>query len=267
MEALEIVLLLSGIACMVVSYLLPASKEKETAETVKREITPEETENIKRQVEDIIEQHMTDVEEKTEITLDKISNTKILEMNEYSETILSEINRNHNETMFLYDMLNEKAKEIKNIVRDVNIAKTQAEAMMASKNVTESVTDNKTENAETGAKAEGKETDAANTGSEEQVKPKRTRRTTKKTEDIKVEVAKKTTEKPATKAKKVLAMDKEEEVVPANTSVSFEAGTNNNEQILKLHKEGKSNLDIAKELNLGMGEVKLVIDLFTGGRK
>ena len=40
---------------------------------------------------------------------------------------------------------------------------------------------------------------------------------------------------------------------------------NNNEQILMLHKAGKSNMAIARELGLGIGEVKLVIDLFEGG--
>ena len=37
---------------------------------------------------------------------------------------------------------------------------------------------------------------------------------------------------------------------------------NNNDRILSLHKEGKSNMAIAKELDLGVGEVKLVLDLF-----
>ncbi len=39
---------------------------------------------------------------------------------------------------------------------------------------------------------------------------------------------------------------------------------NNNERILELHRAGKSNMAIAKELGLGIGEVKLVIDLFEG---
>ena len=39
---------------------------------------------------------------------------------------------------------------------------------------------------------------------------------------------------------------------------------NNNEAILALHKAGKSNMAIARELGLGVGEVKLVIDLFKG---
>ena len=54
-----------------------------------------------------------------------MSARKMNEMNEYSETILGEINRNHNEVMFLYDMLNEKKKEINNTVRDLNIVKKE----------------------------------------------------------------------------------------------------------------------------------------------
>ena len=54
----------------------------------------------------------------------------------------------------------------------------------------------------------------------------------------------------------------------SNAEVQFVAGqeniSNSNEHILQLHKEGKSNMAIAKELGLGIGEVKLVIDLFEG---
>ena len=39
---------------------------------------------------------------------------------------------------------------------------------------------------------------------------------------------------------------------------------NSNERILGLHKAGKSNMAIARELGLGIGEVKLVIDLYEG---
>ena len=39
-------------------------------------------------------------------------------------------------------------------------------------------------------------------------------------------------------------------------------GQNNNEKILALHRQGKSRVAIAKELGLGVGEVKLVLDLY-----
>ena len=41
-----------------------------------------------------------------------------------------------------------------------------------------------------------------------------------------------------------------------------EEGQNNNEKILEMHRQGKSTVAIAKELGLGVGEVKLVIDLY-----
>lgn len=39
---------------------------------------------------------------------------------------------------------------------------------------------------------------------------------------------------------------------------------NNNDKILRLYRAGISSVDIAKELGLGVGEVKLVINLFKG---
>ena len=52
--------------------------------------------------------------------------------------------------------------------------------------------------------------------------------------------------------------------LPLFNAEGTESGGNSNEQILKLHREGKSNMAIAKELGLGIGEVKIVIDLFEG---
>ena len=43
---------------------------------------------------------------------------------------------------------------------------------------------------------------------------------------------------------------------------TVQEGQNNNEKILEMHRQGKSTVAIAKELGLGVGEVKLVIDLY-----
>ncbi|HOO28962.1 MAG TPA: hypothetical protein PLU43_10910, partial [Lachnospiraceae bacterium] len=45
---------------------------------------------------------------------------------------------------------------------------------------------------------------------------------------------------------------------------STRMGENNNQRILELYGQKKSYVEIARELNLGVGEVKLVIDLFKG---
>ena len=44
----------------------------------------------------------------------------------------------------------------------------------------------------------------------------------------------------------------------------IEIGTNRNKEILSLYKKGNSVLEISKALDMGQGEVKLVIDLFQG---
>ena len=44
----------------------------------------------------------------------------------------------------------------------------------------------------------------------------------------------------------------------------FGEAVNHNDMILALHREGLSKVDIAKKLNLGVGEVSLVIGLYKG---
>lgn len=44
----------------------------------------------------------------------------------------------------------------------------------------------------------------------------------------------------------------------------FEKSNNSNDIILQMHRNGESIIDIARELGLGVGEVKLVIDLYQG---
>lgn len=57
---------------------------------------------------------------------------------------------------------------------------------------------------------------------------------------------------------------REDEAAYMSQDSEDENTRNSNDRILELHKAGKSNMAIAKELGLGIGEVKLVIDLFEG---
>ena len=131
MTAVSVTLIIIGIICVVLSIVFNFDKDNKENQGVSSELTKEQQDKLRKQINDIIEAQLENVTEKTESSLDKISNTKILEMNEYAENVLGEINRNHNETVFLYDMLNEKAKEIKSTVKDVNITKRQVEKIHA----------------------------------------------------------------------------------------------------------------------------------------
>ena len=73
--------------------------------------------------------------------------------------------------------------------------------------------------------------------------------------------------KPAKKESKKSKTDDKVPVADEELDLMFASNNNsanNNEEILRLHKAGKSNMAIAKDLGLGLGEVKLVIDLFEG---
>ena len=126
MGTVEIVLLVIGIICVIVGIILGLTdnNEKEATESsVSDYDAASQVSQVAQTIDSIIEKKMQDIEDKTEARLDKISNTKILEMNEYADGVIKEINRNHNEVMFMYDMLNEKDKEIKTTVKDVNVTR------------------------------------------------------------------------------------------------------------------------------------------------
>lgn len=277
MTGLEIALLTIGLIVIVASFVFSSKSDGDTMHSVKDvTFTDKQKEDIKKQIMDILDEQIENVKEQTEISLDKLSNQKMLEMNEYSDTILQEINRNHNEVMFLYDMLNEKKKEINNTVRDMNVTKKEIEkskTVPKKQTVIDSIKDMS-------------EDTGGFMASEELLKEEQKDVYTRKkdilnqldavveavSDDVSADLEavekkpKKRTSTGRTAAKRMKETVKKETLREDNRDPkAFETG-NNNEKILQLSKEGKSNVEIAKELGLGIGEVKLVIDLFKGGK-
>lgn len=221
----EIILLVVGAIIFILSFILPDKKElsgkdvslakDEISDAAKQEIV-----RIKSDVEEVVDETVKYAMEKAERSLERLSTEKIMAVGEYSETVLAEIHKNHEEVMFLYDMLNSKHTNLKNTVSEVNKSVKEAEEAVSEiqKTMEDAAGIDSQEGLITGSVTETEE------------------------------------------------MVKEETDFPGQ-SVSFleEAtfeGRNNNEKILELYRQGKSKIAIAKELGLGVGEVKLVIDLF-----
>ena len=231
MGILEIVLLIAGIIIFTGSFFLPLGGEKNTGidqKAAKEEIhglVEEEMNNVRSKMQDKMEETSEDAIEKAERALERLTNEKIMAVNEYSDTVLQEIHKNHEEAMFLYDMLNSKHANIKDTVSKMD------KAVKAAENKT---LENKT--AENKAAAEKTATDkTAGTVAEE------------KTAD-------------ASQTETLIQPENSPEIGFMGETV--QEGQNNNEKILEMHKQGKSTVAIAKELGLGVGEVKLVIDLY-----
>ena len=126
MEITEIVLLIAGGIIFILSFLIPEKKGEVSAQSkdlAKEEIADmvsREMESIRGQVDGVLEEAVTYAMEKTERSLERLSNEKIMAVNEYSDTVLSEIHKNHEEAMFLYDMLNSKHTNLKNTVSEID---------------------------------------------------------------------------------------------------------------------------------------------------
>lgn len=277
MTGLEIALLTIGLIVIVASFVFSLKSDGDTMHNVKDvTFTDKQKEDIKKQIMDILDEQIENVKEQTEISLDKLSNQKMLEMNEYSDTILQEINRNHNEVMFLYDMLNEKKKEINNTVRDMNVTKKEIEkskTVPKKQTVIDSIKDMSEDTggfmaSEELLREEQKDVDTRKKDILNQLDAVVEAVSDDVSADLEAveKKPKKRTSTGRTAAKRMKETVKKETLREDNRDPkAFETG-NNNEKILQLSKEGKSNVEIAKELGLGIGEVKLVIDLFKGGK-
>ncbi len=280
MTAFEVVLLLCGIICVAVSFIMGDSKKKNTDDKdYDANLTEEQKEDIRRQVTDIIDEEMLNASEKTEVSLDKISNTKILEMNEYADNILGEINRNHNEAVFLYDMLNDKAKEVKSTVKDVNVTKKQVEKIQAE--VTSAAANPEEDNAY--ADKSGDKSQRRSEHEFRSMTPEIVREidmpVTSEYDDSQENDSYGTggadindgmdmvSPQELMAVSQMLGQDMQQNIqtVSAQDNGMHDNGThglNRNDEILSMYESGMDSRQIAKELNLGIGEVRLVIDLY-----
>lgn len=136
MEVIEILLLIIGICIFLFSFFVPANENadlKQTREMAKeevKELVSGQMQEIKQQVDDTVDEAVAYAMEKTERSLERISNEKIMAVSEYSDTVLAEIHKNHQEVMFLYDMLNDKHSNLKQTVTVVEKKAKEAEAMV-----------------------------------------------------------------------------------------------------------------------------------------
>lgn len=306
MGALEIVLLAAGAIIFIISFCIPVKEEKLKEETRNlaaeevKSLVSEELETVRDRLTELSEEEMRQQIEKSERSMERISNEKIMAVNEYSDTVLEEIHKNHEEVVFLYDILKNKRdsfsetydeadKNLQELLQQVKdseitvrenlekIAKKQKELEEAKKAMVSSeppmeVSPEKTIGRKKAAPVRGNRKAAAEPETEREAvqKPEAVSEEIdfKRFAPEKIEVTPKETQrrraakKPATETA-APAEDKNVMLLLSDVMESNAAG-NSNERILELHKAGKSNMAIARELGLGIGEVKLVIDLYEG---
>lgn len=276
MAGMEIFLIIIGVTAIIGSFVFEKTLEKNDNTNENNSGVTEAM--LEEQVSKAVDHILDDRIEETEAKMDKLSNEKIMAVGDYSDNVLKEIDKNHDEVMFLYSMLNEKEKEVKNAVNDV-------ENIKRSINV---IADN-----EKADKADKSETFANNQINNNIKNTRVSKETISDVSDMKDELltlqgkkAEETMEinnvsvKDNNNSNLTISTakdnrDKTEKNLNLNTGkknkgvaiAHKDVKKNNNNKILELYSKGMSNIDIAKKLNLGIGEVRLVIDLYRNKKR
>lgn len=261
----EILLIVLGIFAFVGSFLIPESLAGKNSAEIKipdeviKELIAKEVKQAAVQIEEKTDETISAAAEKTERYMERLSNEKIMAIQEYSDTVLSQINRNHEEAVFLYDMLNNKHTQVKNAAAEINIKVQDVKANMEQ------------EIQEPYMELPVGTVDSAKEVKEEEPLLTDIAEVVEGTSEVKEE--KKGTKRPAAKKKaapkKQMVHKENEDKKAPEIEIQFDPDSDmgsNKSKILELHKEGKSNMAIAKSLGLGIGEVKLIIDLFESGK-
>jgi len=294
MDIIVIICLIIGVGCIGASFFI---KEKADIDNHEKEKIAEEIRG-RALSEDSIKKVMTRVEkgfsEKlSAISEDKlggfadkmseIANDKMLAINDMSGQLIEKIEQNHKEVIFLYDMLNEKSDYLKDFSAKIDGLRHELEREEERiKALNNDIGD------KLGKVKEVRQTVIAKPGNPVAAKQEKPQRVPTGIEQARA--ANKPAEIPA-QAKNLVKMKKEVEDIPSDINDIFEADERDifkdaevpeiteeideidlspelteelstNDKILKMHSEGKSVMEISKELGMGQGEVQLILGLY-----
>jgi len=208
-----IVLIIVGIAIIIISCFMVDKTDKKSKDFVLNTGLDEKVMDIselKQQVEEMCQETTKGYLYKTENQLSQLSNEKIIAVNDFSEQILEKIKLNHEEVVFLYNMLGEKEEELKTLMRNADKQKKVMEEA-----------------------------------------------------SVRSETAKDTNVSKSKKNVSQVKVEQKQTLIPEDS----EASSNSNQKILELFSQGFSIVDISKALEIGQGEVKLVVDLYKENAK
>ncbi len=132
MDSIQIILIIAGAIIFIISFIMPemgSELEQVDPELTQKQIKDmirKEMGSVKDQVSEIVEETSNYSVEKTERALERLTNEKISAVSEYSDTVMEDIHKSHEEVMFLYDMLNNKHEDLKQAVSEVSASVKEA---------------------------------------------------------------------------------------------------------------------------------------------
>lgn len=248
MTTIEIILLLVGCVFMIGSFFISEklssselNKIAELSEDELKKIIEREVNNAGTQMDDVIEQKMEEAGEQAERAMEKESNEQIMQIHEYSETVMESMKKTHDEIMFLYSMLNDKHTEMTSMTGDLQRLAADIRNLQ----------ENMSAKAGTSIRKPVVESHVAQ---QPVMKQNAVVQPMAETIDVQPE--------PEVQVNRFQEIQEPEQ--KTEKPETADAQGMSNDMILKLYEQGLSKVEIAKQLGRGLGEVNLVIELYKG---
>ena len=248
MTTIEIILLLAGCVFMIGSFFISEKlssseldKIAELSEDELKKIIEREVNNAGTQMDEVIEQKIEEAGELAERAMEKESNEQIMQIHEYSETVMESMKKTHDEIMFLYSMLNDKHTEMTSMTGDLQRLAADIRNLQ----------ENLSAKAGTSIRKPVAESHVV-----QQPVMKQNAVVQPMTETIDVQP------EPEVQVNRFQEIQEPEQ--KTEKPETADAQGMSNDMILKLYEQGLSKVEIAKQLGRGLGEVNLVIELYKG---
>ncbi len=248
MTMIEIILLLVGCVFMIGSFFISEKlssseldKIAELSEDELKKIIEREVNNAGTQMDEVIEQKIEEAGEQAERAMEKESNEQIMQIHEYSETVMESMKKTHDEIMFLYSMLNDKHTEMTSMTGDLQRLAADIRNLQ----------ENLSAKAGTSIRKPVAESHVV-----QQPVMKQNAVVQPMTETIDVQP------EPEVQVNRFQEIQEPEQKTEKPETADAQGMSNN--MILKLYEQGLSKVEIAKQLGRGLGEVNLVIELYKG---
>lgn len=252
MTFIEIILIIVGMVFILASFWvtekLSPDELEHISELSKEEMSvmlEHELDRSRQRVVDIVEETIDASKDRTERSLEKQTNEKIMAINEYSDTVIEKMNKTHNEIMFLYSMLNDKHTELTDFTSELS------QHLQDFKTQEEEMTNYYISQLKNQKPAEEKPAAAAPAAA----------LTEKKNPAAALTAAAAAPAVPAA-PEAVKASETAGPAPDAQPASQTEEEINVRDEILRLYEEGRDSVAIAKKLGLGVGEVRLILGLY-----
>lgn len=286
MAILEAIMVIIGLGAVFLSF---RATDGNSTDTSTSNASGEELKNVTDKAKEALDKFDGDIEAKAEEVLNNtdnklgtILNEKIMGLSEYSDQILDKMEKNHSETVFLYDMLNEKEKEIKELVHDIDVLKADIRDELAKEyqehrkrleeaDSTAQPVRTVYNNGSLPDELYGISANPSNTGTDDTVQESIISMPGMEAEEEGSDVNSSIYDVEIARIEEQEIREKSLRRLYGNMGISdteaavIEAGidhVDHSDEIISLYKKGRSVLEISKMLDIGQGEVKFVIDMF-----